>query len=296
MQKFNSLAVLFSILLLTAGCKSDQKESQDPVKTQDLTTAVEEIDSIQVDTNLELDKDIVVNQLNRISLEKSPDDSGDLADYLASKNVRLDEDQYLLDFDYPYLDEAANAKYSAFNNYLANEIVNTESISAQILEDRELLCDSLRTETYREKRYIDYKIYNTQTRLLSVLFYKENFYSGAIKPAFSYQTLNFDLDKEQRLLYDDIFVKNSEEDVYYIINAAIEEAMDKGDLHYDCFPIEKEDFAYYKHNFVIDSLFLTYYFDDCSICPSYIGSYSIAIPLVKLIPQLNDFSRSQFII
>ena len=295
MYKFSAFVLLVSSLLVLS-CKSDSKQPQDATPAEDITTAVETIDSTVIDSTRKLDKDIVVNPLNRITLEESPDDSGDLADYLSSRSIRHDEDQYLLDFDYPFLDEAANSKFAAFNNYLAKEVVNAEEISAQILEDRELLCDSLRTETYREKRYIDYKIYNTKTRLLSVLFYKENFYSGAIKPAFSYETVNFDLDQQKRLMYEDVFVKNSEEEVYFVINAAISDAIDRGDLHYDCFPIEKEDFEYYKHNFVIDSLFLTYYFDDCSICPAYVGSYSIAIPLVKLIPQLNNFSKNQFLI
>lgn len=296
MEKYKSSLFAIALLFAVASCKNEQPST--PVETEKTPQelVVEQTDTTTTDTLVEADKDIILNQLNRINLEKSPDDSQDLSDYLESKNMRLDQDQYLLDFDYPYLLESANTKFAAFNEYLAQEIVNTEAITAQILEDRELLCDSLRAETFREKRYIDYKIYNTQMRLLSVLFYKENFYTGAVKPAFSYQTVNFDLEQEKRLVYEDVFVENSEEGVYFIINAAIDQAMDSGQLHYDCFPLSKEDFTYYKHNFVIDSEFLTYYFDDCSICPAYIGSYSIAIPLVKLIPHLNSFSKSQFLI
>lgn len=282
-------------VLVTAACRQDQNKSADP-ESQIQSTEIQSDTIDKADTLVEVDKDIVINQLNRIELEKTLDDRSDLSEFLQSRNLKRDKDEYLLNFNYPYLDQSVDPKFEAFNTYLASEIVNAEAVSAQILEDRELLCDSLRTQTYREKRFIEYKIYNTQMRMLSLLFYKENFYSGAIKPAFSYQTVNFDLQQQKRLMYEDVFVKDSEEGVYFLINAAIEKAIDSGQLHYDCFPLSKEDFGYYKHNFVIDAESLTYYFDDCSICPSYIGSYSIGVPLVKLIPYLNTFSKTQFII
>ena len=68
--------------------------------------------------------------------------------------------------------------------------------------------------------------------------------------------------------------------------------MTAGDLYYDCWEITADDFFEYKNNFVINDTYIEYYFDDCVICPSYTGSYSIKIPLERLLPVLRKNKRN----
>ena len=51
-----------------------------------------------------------------------------------------------------------------------------------------------------------------------------------------------------------------------------------GELYYDCWEINEEDFHKYRNNFVLKDGLIEYYFDDCIICPSYTGIFSISIP------------------
>ena len=63
-------------------------------------------------------------------------------------------------------------------------------------------------------------------------------------------------------------------------------------MFYDCWTISDDDFFDAKNNFVINDDTVEYYFDDCVICPSYTGTYSIKIPLQMLMPVLRKFKKN----
>ena len=80
------------------------------------------------------------------------------------------------------------------------------------------MCDSIEAKTFREERFIDYKIYNVNDRLISVLFYKENFYSGAVHPSYSFDGFNYDLLNGVFMSYNNFFNQDSEEELVEILN------------------------------------------------------------------------------
>ena len=133
---------------------------------------------------------------------------------------------------------------------------------AQILEDKELLCDTLRIHQIREKRLVNYKVYQVNEQLLSVLFYKENYYSGAMHPAFTFDCLNFDLERGVFMTYEDFFIQGSEEELRNILNETLSGKIQKGEVFYDCWGITSDDFFRYKNNFVVDDQRVEYYFED----------------------------------
>jgi hypothetical protein len=80
-----------------------------------------------------------------------------------------------------------------------------------------------------------------------------------------------------------------------IINEVLTEKMYAGDIYYDCWEISFDDFFESKGNFVVDKRKVEYYFDDCVICPSYTGTFSVEIPLERLLPVLKKYKLNPLI-
>ncbi|GAA4272815.1 RsiV family protein [Aquimarina gracilis] len=238
---------------------------------------------------LELEKE-KTKALKRDRLLKAEDDKPNLQELVVSKSFFKEEDQYLLDYKYPYLNEKIDPGYAVFNNFIKENYLNIEKTENQILEDKELLCDTLKINRFRDKRIIDYKIYDVNHNLISVVLYKENYYSGMRYSTYLFDCVNFDLNKHKFIYFDDFFEVNTEEQVYNTINSIIREGIESGDLYYDCWELSKGDFKAYKNNFVVNDDTVTYYFDDCIICPSYTGTYSIEIPIKDILPLIKKFN------
>ena len=81
------------------------------------------------------------------------------------------------------------------------------------------------------------------------------------------------------MYFQDFFRNESEEALFLIINTTISNAIREGELYYDCWELSEGDFKAYKNNFVINKEAIEFYFDDCVICPSYTGTYSVQIPI-----------------
>ena len=287
----------FIILLILAsitGCKEDLKEEQ--VNTVDSTKLVaKSIDSLEpVEYSPQLERELSIEK-KQMEFVKLKDEREELEALIFEKNFLKEEDLYTLDFRYPLLNENLKPSHVNFNEYINEHYVDILGTEAGILEDIELICDTIRTNRQREKRFIDYKIYNVNDQLVSILFYKENFYSGTLHPTYSFDCMNFDLNRGVFMNYEDFFIEGSEEEFRDILNDIVEEKIEKGEMYYDCWKISENDFFDYKDNFVLNDTYVSYYFDDCVICPSYTGSYSVEIPLVKLLPVLKRYNLNPLV-
>ncbi len=276
-------------ILFFFSCKNDVDRSDPDSVTSDSLEVVMPNDTIkgqENDIDLEKQKSIVIKQK---SLEDREDERDELQELVITKNYIKDEDFYTIDFRYPHLNEELKASYENFNEYISDYYVDISGVEAQILEDKELICDTVPLKMKRESRKIDYKIYNVNDKLISILFYKENFYSWTLHPTYSFDAVNYDLNRSVFMKYEDFFTTGSEEELRGILNEILLKKISTGEMYYDCWGITEEDFFKYKNNFVLDDTSVEYYFDDCVICPSYTGSYSVKIPLQDLLPVLRRY-------
>lgn len=278
---------LSTLLILLPGCKNDPKEELEIPDTSIENKITDTLTPHATDRDLETQKRI---EIIRKELNNKPDDRMDLEPLLENRDYYKETDIYVIDFNYPYLNENRKPTHVNFNQYIAQKYLNVKEVEAQILEDKELLCDTLRIHQLREKRIVNYKIYHVNEQLVSVLFYKENYYSGAMHPAYTFDCLNFDLERGIFMNYEDFFVQGTEEELRGIINEEIRTKIQSGDLFYDCWEVTEDDFFRYKNNFVVNDNSVEYYFEDCVVCPAYTGEYSIEIPLYKLLPVLRRYN------
>ncbi|MBL4662340.1 MAG: DUF3298 domain-containing protein [Flavobacteriaceae bacterium] len=286
MKSIVALLLLVSML----SCKNNSEKIK-PNYNQESTLETQPFEEeiiVDAKEDIELNKRMSIEIKQKELIEK-PDEKEQLQELLIEKSYIKEEDEFSIDFHYPLLNEKLKASYANFNEYINDSYVNIIGTEAGILEDKGLICDTIRTNRYKEKRFIDYKIYNVNDQLVSVLFYKENFYSGTLHPTYSFDCLNFDLNRSVFMNYDDFFVEGSEEELRNILNEVITNKINSGDMYYDCWEVSEEDFFEYKDNFVLDDTSVEYYFDDCVVCPSYTGSYSVEIPLEQLLPVLKRY-------
>ena len=274
------LPILFIFILF--GCKNDPKKEIDtetdfPSEKTSTSTKITDRDFEQKQKTF---------NLKRQELVGKGDQRVELVDLVISKSLLKQTEDYLMDFEYPYLNPEINPIYDNFNKYISKHYLDTKEIEKQIREEKRL-CDSLGIPKETEKRIIEYKIYNLNDRLISVLFYKENHYTGAAHASYTFETLNFDMVKGDFMKYESFFKDGSEEELREILNELLREKINSGDLYYDCWAISPDDFFDFKNDFVINDNSVEYYFDDCVICPSYTGTYSIQIPLDSLAPVLR---------
>lgn len=291
-MKYICLVVLFIFL---SNCKSEHNQNSNE-QIQEVED-IEEIETVFSDTIQNIDKDIqpiekaISIELKQKKLIEKPDEREKFQSLIIDKSYVVDKKDYTINFKYPLLNESIKPTHSNFNEFINEYYVNITKTESEILESK-LLCDSIEALTFREERFIDYKIFIANDELVSVLFYKENFYSGAMHSSYSFDGFNFDLNKGGFMTYEDFFIEGSEDDLLVIINEQIRKKAGKGDLYYDCWELSLEDFFLGKNNFVLNDTNLEFYFDDCVMCPSYTGTYSIEIPLKVLKPVLKKYDAN----
>jgi len=288
MKTLIPILILFTLL----GCKNDAKENKNENENDPIIE--ESMDSLRV-SDRDFQKMEQTLNLKRKELLEKKDQKAELEDLLISKSFLKVQDGYTLDFKYPYLNENIKPQFENFNAYIDKHYLDAKGIEKQILEEKRL-CDSLGIPKENEMRLVDYKVYNLNDRLLSILFYKENHYTGAAHAAYTFEALNFDLERAAFIKYEDVFNDGSEEELQEILNELLKEKINSGEMYYDCWTITDDDFFNSKNNFVINDYVVEYYFDDCVICPSYTGTYSIKIPLEKLKPVLRNNKRNPLLL
>ncbi len=282
------------IFLSCIACKKDTspQKTTDPKEIETVQNTDQKTGDTSIvfsEESLELDQE-KTKSIKRERLIKAEDDKVQLQELVVSKKFYKEEDLYVLDYKYPYLNEKIDPLYSVFNNFIKENYLNIEKTENQILEDKELLCDTLKINRFRDKRIIDYKIYNVKNDLISVVLYKENYYSGMLYSTYLFDCVNFDLKKHDFVYFNDFFETGSEEKIFTVINTIIKEGINSGELYYDCWELSQGDFKAYKNNFVVDDDTVEFYFDDCVICPSYTGTYSIEIPITTIMHLLKKYN------
>jgi hypothetical protein len=266
--------IISFILLSLIGCKSDsEKKSQENLE---LKSAESEMVYTPLTDSIISEKNIELQQIKSIEIKRR--------ELYEKEDEKLELDKILV-----------SKAYANFNEYIAKSYIDVKGVEAQILEDKELYCDTIRVNKNRERRNVDYKVYNINEKLISVLFYKENYYSGAMHPSYTFDCLNFDLSRSVFMNFEDFFIDGSEEELRGILNELLNEKITSGELYYDCWEISEEDFFDYKNNFVLDDASVEFFFDDCVICPSYTGTYSIKIPIELLMPVLKKYKLNPLI-
>jgi len=276
------------ILLLLLGCKNDPKK--DRIENEVEHTLDGNLDSLRIS-----DRDLVRQNrtldLKRKELLDKKDQRLELENLVISKSFQKEGNKFIIDLQYPFLNEKLNPSYANFNDYIKSHYLDVQEMEKQIAEEKRL-CDSLGIPHGNEKRIVEYKIYNLNDRLISVLFYKENHYAGEAQATYTFETLNFDLERSSFMNYEDFFNDGTEEELQDILNEVLREKINSGEMYYDCWEISSDDFFDSKNNFVITDDAAEFYFDDCVICPSYTGTYSVIIPLETLKPILRRNKRN----
>lgn len=211
---------------------------------------------------------------------------------VVSKELIVVEDLYELNYRYPYLDDEHS---SEFNAYLAENYLNIEKTTNQILDDKEQQCNVLEGACDKDVRHLDYSIFSLQEELLSVVLYQENYYAGAAHSAQKFDCLNFDLNKGKLLTFNDIFIDKADVFVFEKLNQQIRESLKSGELFSECWELDRASFLRFKSNFVVNEDTIRYYFDDCVICPYFTGKYFVDLPMDELIPFLNIYSQKTLV-
>ncbi|WP_178988314.1 RsiV family protein [Winogradskyella schleiferi] len=291
-MKFIYIIVL---IVMFSACKDDNREENsfdNEVIEEDIQVSNDtiQIDDVDIET---LDKSITIELKQKQLIEKK-DESEELQKLILDKHYLVEKKDYTINFKYPLLNESYKPTNRNFNDFINDYYVNITKTEADILESK-LLCDSITAKTFREERLIDYKIYNVNDRLISVLFYKENFYNGAVHPSYAFDCFNFDLENGVFMAYEDFFNQGSEEELVEIINENINKEIGKGEMYYECWDISSEDFFASKNNFVLNETYVEFYFDDCVICPSYTGVYAIELPLTDLLSVLKKYDSNPLV-
>ncbi|TCI91360.1 RsiV family protein [Tenacibaculum sp. M341] len=278
------------IVLLIIGCKIDKELTQSSVEIRSKDSLIVS-DTVTVQLNSkELQHNIKINPI-----KSDLDDSNIIKDYVINRQFYKNTDNYIIDFCYPQLDENYNPKFELFNDFVKNELMQLSKIEQNILESQELLCDTLQKNLIREHRIAEYKIYQQKETHISVLFYLENHYAETKGAYYTFKTVNFDKIKGKLLYFEDYFLPGSLSEVHDILNSEIRIQKAKGDLFYECFEVGLEDFKIAKNDFVINDDHIVYYFNDCVMCPSFVGTYCIEIPLEKLKSVLKQNWSNRFV-
>ncbi|WP_299623027.1 RsiV family protein [uncultured Tenacibaculum sp.] len=279
------------VVLAITSCKLDKEPSHNAaeVRSED-SLIINDTVTIQLNTE-ELQQNVKINPI-----KSDEDDSNFIKDYVVHKQLYKETDNYIIDFCYPQLDENYNPKFELFNDFVENELIQLSRIEQDVLESQELLCDTLQKNPIREHRIGEYKIYQQKETHISVLFYLENHYAQTKTAYYTFKTVNFDKIKGKLLHFEDYFLPESLSEVHQILNSEIRTQIAKGDLFYECFEVSLDDFEVAKNDFVVNDNHIIFYFNDCIMCPSFVGTYSIEIPLEKLKPVLQQNWSDRFIL
>lgn len=264
--------LIIACLLIFVSCK---KKETTPESGNTETTIEETISQEKQDSTSVEKKEL---------LQTIDDDTPKLLTLVSSKTINLEHQDYHIHIKYPVLNETVDKNFSIFNEGIKKDFLNTDKLKNQILEDKELTCDTIVEVRSKDKRFIDYKLYKNSDHI-SVVFLKENHYSGAMHYSYSFDCRNFDLNNYEFLTFEDVF-KNQNQ-MLSVLNNHIRENINMGNIYYDCWEISPGDFESFKNNFVITETDITFYFDDCIICPSYTGTYYVSLSLEELQPLLK---------
>ncbi|RZS99678.1 RsiV family protein [Aquimarina brevivitae] len=286
------IVTLLALTLVSCGnqqsdSKQEEHKEEPKLVEQDSSNKTENYFS---EESLEYDQE-KTKAIKKEILIKAKDDKLNLQDIIVDKSFFKESDFYIIDYRYPNLNEANNKQYATFNDYVQKKYLNIEATENDLLDDKEMLCDSINGAIQKDKRYIDYKVYQSKNDLLSVLIYKENYYAGMKNSTYSFDCINYDLEKGEFIEFDDFFKPNSQSVVFNKINEIITAEIEKGNLYYNCWEISQGDFEVYQNNFVIKDDAILYYFDDCVICPSYTGTYYVSIPIKELLPIIKAYNN-----
>ncbi|EDP70438.1 hypothetical protein FBALC1_06763 [Flavobacteriales bacterium ALC-1] len=286
---------LITIFFIFFGCKDAVKNNKgiDKEGSEEVSPIVKEHTKTEDLDIKSIDKSRTIELKQKQLIEKK-DEREDLQTLIIDKKYLVDKKDYIINFKYPLLNESFKPTNSNFNGFINDYYVNITKTEEDILESK-MLCDSIAAKNFREERFIDYKIYVVSDQLVSVLFYKENFYSGSMHPSYSFDCFNFDLNRGVFMAYEDFFIQGSEDELLTIINQKIDESINKGDLYYECWEISSDDFFNAKNNFVLNDDYVEFYFDDCIICPSYTGTYSIELPLTDVLSVLKKYELNPLV-
>ncbi len=268
------------IIITFFSCKNESSTQTTITKNEKNLEKPIVLDSIMSfsETNNELEQE-KTKALKLELLNKIEDDKIQLQKLVITKELHKEKSNYILNYRYPFLNEKLDSSYTTFNNYIRENYLNIEKTETEILENIKLPCDTIKTTRLKDKRIIDFKIYTVKNDFISLFLYKENYYSGMLRSTYLFDCLNFDLKNHEFLYFNDFFETNTENEVLTIINTIITNGINTGELYYDCWELSEGDFKAYKNNFIFNDNMVEYYFDDCIICPSYTGSYSIEIPI-----------------
>lgn len=292
------ILITLLICLSLLSCKKDTSKQleSDSLKIENAQDSIV-IDSISTTavSEIEFKKEQSI-KIKRETILKKVDNQAELKELVLSKFFLKDEDCYLITFKYPRLNEKLKASYANFNSYLENDYLNIKGVEKAIIEEGEMMCDSTQTPDNRSRKMVDYKIFSLDDKLISVLFYNEMYYYGTPHPSYSFYGLNYDLSRSKFMKYEDFFNTGSEEELRDILNEVLSNKIKSGEIYYDCWTISAEDFYSSKDNFVINNLSVEYFFDDCVICPSYTGTFSVSIPLQLLKPVLKQHNSNPLIL
>ncbi|WP_299396892.1 DUF3298 domain-containing protein [uncultured Gelidibacter sp.] len=288
-------AYIILLIFLFSSCKIDNPK----VELQDIEKSEEALplpkDSVQANEKdiKDLGKSLSIEFKQKELIEKK-DQRSAYQKLIIDKRYVEEHKDYKINFKYPLLNESLKRTHVNFNNFITNYYVNIKTTISEIKINK-MLCDSVTAANFREERFIDYKIYVVNDQLVSVLFYKENFYSGAMHPSYSFDAFNFDLNRGVFMNFEDFFNQGSEEEVLNILNRKITSNIQDSNMYYDCWEVSSSDFFASKNNFVINDDVVEFYFDDCVMCPSHTGSYSIELPLVELLSVLKKSNSNPLV-
>ncbi|GAA3516863.1 hypothetical protein GCM10022393_33680 [Aquimarina addita] len=207
--------------------------------------------------------------------------------FISTKRFYKAENSLILDYKYPHLDEQYNPAYSKFNSFIESNYLSTEKTVEQVLHNDDLSCDPLFEDAKRKRRNIDYKVYTKNDQLLSVLLYKTNYYDEENHNSFMFKGLNYDLKTGTFINYDDLFEETSDQFLLFKLNQELQARIGGQDSFNDCWEFTKDKFEAFKNNFVVDAGSIKFYFDDCTVCPTYSGNYFLEIPIEELSPILK---------
>src|SRR5690606_6657174 len=163
MKVFLPILIFFTFI----ACKNDSKKSE--IETE--INSEEIVDSLRVsDRNLETQQQTL--NIKRQELLEKKDAKVEMEKLLISKSFLKESDLYTLIWKYPDLHETRQPQFETFNEYMNRHYVDAKRIEKQILGEKRL-CDTVGIPKQSDLRMVDYKIYNLNARLISVLFYKE---------------------------------------------------------------------------------------------------------------------------
>ena len=195
-----------------------------------------------------------------VNLESFIEDNKTNIDRIKTKSFYKKEDDYVIDYKYPYLDTSFNSSFKVFNDFLSKKYLSEDISVRGTLNEHQLECNVGYHSSERHKRLIDYKVYSNED-IISILIYKGNHYKND-QYSYMFQTLNFDTIHGKFISYKDIFRDNSKLDVLKVINHTLKGQINSESAYEECWELTVDTFSKYKNNFVMNNEAIKFYFDD----------------------------------